>query len=134
MQLEMGRCLIFWWGLRLTRWQRTWMEGIYWCRVVSTTMWVKISYKNLILQACRIIGWLVRHCLFGEVVPWVAQMYEPILVCMFDKFHLMFNFKSKVSRDVLSNKKWMSIDIYIFFISKMPSQCHMLASTCHFNF
>jgi hypothetical protein len=25
-----------------------------WCRVVATTMWPKTTYKNLILQACRI--------------------------------------------------------------------------------
>ena len=54
MQTEMGCHLIFWWGLRPTRWQSTWMKGIYWCRVVPTTMCVKITYKNLILQACRI--------------------------------------------------------------------------------
>jgi hypothetical protein len=35
-------------------------------------------------------------------------------VCMFDKFHVTCNPKSKVSRDVFKNKI-MSIDIYILF-------------------
>ena len=40
---------------------------------------------------------------FGEIV--CLNYNLPILsVCMFDKFHLMFNFKSKVSRDVFKNK------------------------------
>ena len=31
------------------------MKGVYWCGVmVSTTMWVKPTFKSLILQACRI--------------------------------------------------------------------------------
>ena len=34
---------------------------------------------------------------------------------MFNKFHLTFNFKSKVSHEVFGNKKRMSIDIYILF-------------------
>ena len=36
-------------------------------------------------------------------------------MCMFENFQLMFNFKSKVSRDVFKKKKKMLIDIYIFF-------------------
>ena len=36
-------------------------------------------------------------------------------VCIFNIFHLMFNFKSKVSRDVLKNKNKCQIDIYILF-------------------
>ena len=34
--------------------------------------------------------------------------------CMFDKFHLTFNFRSKISRDVSKNIIWMSIHTYIF--------------------
>ena len=52
-------------GLRPTRWQSMWMKGIYWCRVVSTTMWTKLAYQNLVLQACRIFCWRGIIC-FGR--------------------------------------------------------------------
>ena len=39
-----------------------------------------------------------------------------VLGTVFDKFHLPFNFKSKVSRDVFRNKN----DVYIFFL-----KCHL---------
>ena len=44
--------------------------------MVPISMWAKIAYENLILQACRdfLIGW---HRLYWEAVPCVAQMYEP---------------------------------------------------------
>ena len=46
----------------------------------------------------------------------ITQMkQDPQPMRMFDKFHLSFNFKSKVSRDVFKNTKGMSIDIYISF-------------------
>ena len=35
-------------------------------------------------------------------------------MCMFDNFHLTVNFRSRVSRDVFKNRKWMSTDTYIF--------------------
>ena len=54
------------------------------------------------------------------------------LVCMFDKFRLMFNFNSKVSRDVLKNKN--ECQLTSTFSSKMSAQCYMPSSTCHFNF
>ena len=60
-------------GLWPIRWQSTWMEGIYWCWVVPSAMWAKITSKYILFQACRIllVGW---HCLFWEVVSCVAQM------------------------------------------------------------
>ena len=55
--------------------------------------------------------------LVGEVVPsdfarsqhmsgggMALVQAPPPSVCMFDKFHLTFNFKSKVSRDLFKNK------------------------------
>ena len=52
-------------------------------------------------------------------------------VCMFDKFHVTFNFKSKVSHDVFKNKN--ECQLTSIFSSKMSPQCHMPCSTCHFN-
>ena len=54
------------------------------------------------------------------------------VVCMFDKFHLKFNFKSKVSRDIFINKN--EYQLTSTFSSKMSPQCHMPSSTCHFDF
>ena len=57
------------------------------------------------------------------------QTMEP--VCMFDKFHLTFNFKSKVSRDVFKNKnECQSTSTFSF---KISLQCHMSSSMCHFK-
>ena len=54
------------------------------------------------------------------------------IVCMFDKFHLSFNFKSKVSRDVFKNKN--ECQLTSIFASQMSPQCHMPSGTCRFNF
>jgi hypothetical protein len=51
---------------------------------------------------------------------------------MFNKFHLTFNFKSKVSRDVFKNKN--ECQSASTFSSKMSLQCHMSNSMCHFRF
>jgi len=53
------------------------------------------------------------------------QMY------MFDKFHLMFNLKPKVSHDVFKNKN--ECQLTSTFPSKISPQCHMLSSACHLN-
>ena len=53
-------------------------------------------------------------------------------VCMFDKLHLMFNFKSKISHDTFKNKN--GCQLTSTFSSKMSPRCHMPSSTCHFNF
>ena len=45
---------------------------------------------------------------------------EHVSVSMFDKFHLMFNFKSKVSRDVFKNKN--ECQLTSTFYSKMSPQ------------
>jgi hypothetical protein len=50
---------------------------------------------------------------------------------MFDKFHLMFNLKSKVSHDVFKNKN--ECQLTSTFPSKISPQRHMLSSACHFN-
>ena len=51
---------------------------------------------------------------------------------MFDKYHLTFYFKSKVSRDVFKNKN--ECQSTSTFPSKMSLQCHMPSSMCHFKF
>ena len=55
--------------------------GIYSCRAVPTTMQVKITYKNLIFQACMIF-WQVGIACFGRRVHVLlkckSQMQEPI--------------------------------------------------------
>ena len=71
-------------GLRLIRWQSTWMEGIYWCRVVPTNVWAKITYKNLTLTMWNFL--LGYHFMSWEAIPSVAQMYEPNLEA--DIFHI----------------------------------------------
>ena len=49
----------------------------------------------------------------------IQQRYELYAVCMFDKLHVTFNFKSKVSRDVSKNK----------------NECQLTStSKCHLNF
>ena len=53
-------------------------------------------------------------------------------VCIFDKFHHTFNFKSKVSRDVFNNRNEYQLTSTIF--SKLSSQCHMPSCRCHFDF
>ena len=35
---------------------------------------------------------------------WQKEWFGPVSVCIFEKFHLTFNLKSKVSRDVFMNK------------------------------
>jgi len=52
-------------------------------------------------------------------------------MCMFDKFHLTFNFKSKVSHDVLKNKN--ECQLTSTFLPKMWPQCHMPSGVCRFN-
>ena len=51
---------------------------------------------------------------------------------MFDKFHLTFNSKCKVSCDISKIKS----ECYMTspFSSKRSPQCHMPSSACHFNF
>ena len=69
MHSKVGRHLIFWWDLRPTMCQSMWMEGICWCRVVSTATWANITYKNLMLQACRIFFCYIGICLCLGGVP-----------------------------------------------------------------
>ena len=52
-------------------------------------------------------------------------------VCMFDKSHLTFNFKSKVSRDAFKNNNECLLTS--IFSSKTSPQCHTPSTTCHFN-
>ena len=52
-------------------------------------------------------------------------------VCMFDIFHVTFNFKSKVSCDVFKKNECQSTST---FSSKILLQCHMLSNMCHFIF
>jgi hypothetical protein len=54
-------------------------------------------------------------------------------MCMFDKFHLTSNFKSKLSHDVFNLKK-NECQSTSTFSSKISLQCHMLSSVCHFIF
>ena len=54
------------------------------------------------------------------------------IVCVFDKFHLTFNFRFKVSRDVFKNNN--ECQLTSKFSSKISPQCHMPSNTCHFNF
>jgi hypothetical protein len=62
-----------------------------------------------------------------------SQQYHLQPVCMFDKFHLTFNFISKVSRDVFKNKN--ECQSTSTFSSKISLQCHMPSSSmCHFKF
>ena len=52
-------------------------------------------------------------------------------ICMFDKFHLTSNFKSKVPSDVFKNKnECQSTSTFSF---NMSLQCHMPSSMCHFK-
>ena len=44
------------------------MEGICWCRVVPKTMWVKIKYKNLMLQAYMVLVKLALLVLGGGLM------------------------------------------------------------------
>ena len=53
-------------------------------------------------------------------------------MCMFDKFRLTYNFKSKVSRDVFKHEN--ECRLTSTFSSTTSRQCHMPSSTCHFNF
>ena len=62
-----------------------------------------------------------------------AQSTNKQCVCMFDKFYLTFDFKPKVSSDVIKNNQRMSIDVYIWFCEMSP-QCRMLSSMCYSNF
>ena len=55
--------------------------------------------------------------LVWEISPFLEHLHP---VSMFDKFHLTFNFKSKVSRDVLINKN--ECQLTSTFYSKMSSQ------------
>ena len=56
----------------------------------------------------------------------------PQTVCMFDRFHLTFNFKSKVSRDVFKNEN--ECQLTSTFSSKLSPQCHMPSNyTRHFK-
>jgi hypothetical protein len=60
------------------------MEGKNWCKVVPTTMWIKITYKNLILQACRLA------LLVLEAVPCDTQMMKPNFKSQYIS-HMMLN-------------------------------------------
>ena len=51
---------------------------------------------------------------------------------MFDKSHLTFSFKSKVSRDVFKNKNECQLTPTFSF--ELPIQCHMPSDMCHFKF
>ena len=55
------------------------------------------------------------------------------LVCMFDKFHLTLNFKSRTSPQIFK-KKQNICHLASTLSSKMSPQCHMPSNnTCHFN-
>lgn len=51
----------------------------------------------------------------GSFGVWCYDCIFLQIMCMFDKFDLMINLKSKVWHDIFNNKNWMSIDIFIFF-------------------
>ena len=57
------------------------MQGNYWCRVVFNTMWMTITYINVLLQACWMCCCLSIVC-FGRrfhVLPKCGnQVQEPI--------------------------------------------------------
>ena len=44
------------------------MTGIHCCRVVFIVMWAKITYKNFILQVCRIFVSLELLVLGGDLM------------------------------------------------------------------
>ena len=65
------------------RWQSTCMERYerYWCMLVSTNMWSKITYKYLIFQACRIfcnVGIACFATWFHVLFKHRSQSQEPI--------------------------------------------------------
>ena len=53
-------------------------------------------------------------------------------MCMFDKFHLILNFGSKVPRDNFEREN--ECQLAFAFSFKMSSQCHMPSSTWHLKF
>jgi len=50
----------------------------------------------------------------------------------FDKFHLTFNFESRVSLDIFKNKNECQLTSKLS--SNKSPQCHIHSSMCHFNF
>jgi hypothetical protein len=51
---------------------------------------------------------------------------------MLDKFHLTFNFKSKLSHEAAIKEN--ECQLTSTSSSKMSTQSHMTSSTCYFNF
>ena len=95
------------------------------------------------IGACRSVRWVrysaqdstsPLHFLNSSPAPPTSeQSTNKQCVCMFDKFYLTFDFKPKVSSDVIKNNQRMSIDVYIWFCEMSP-QCRMLSSMCYSNF
>jgi hypothetical protein len=52
-------------------------------------------------------------------------------MCIFETFHLTFNFKSKVSRGIFKNEN--ECQLTSTFSSKMSPQCHKRNNMCQFN-
>ena len=57
------------------------------------------KYRKCIAQST----WMACYPIYVGGGP---STRDRVSVCVFDKFHLTFNFKSKVSRDILKNGKW----------------------------
>ena len=70
------------------------------------------------------------HMIWGPIKQAYTQRSSQS-VCMFDKFHLTVNFKSKVSRDVFKNKN--ECQLTSTFPSKRILQCHMPSSMRRFK-
>jgi hypothetical protein len=75
------------------------------------------EFQNITLPSLDASVWFQLWTLLGSM-------------CMFDIFHLTFNFKSKVARDVFKNKN--ECQLTSTFSSKMSPQCHMPSNTCGF--
>ena len=96
---------------------------IYRCKIKKSK---QLRYFHLWIAICNL---LTHHPPRGGGAN-LFHILKP--VCMFDKFHLTFNFKSKVSRDVFKNE--IECQSSSTFSSKMPLQCQMPSSMCHFKF
>ena len=93
--------------------------------MVDSTHWSYVQ-AHFWLQKFTFFFFSSRNTIIKKIVVRLISIFlrEEICialysVCMFDKLHLMLNFKSKVSHDVFKKKKWMSIDMYILL------KCHL---------
>ena len=68
-------------GLQPTRWQSTWMEGFYCCRVVPTIMWVWTTFKISYSKHVGFFCWVGIACFgrqFHVSLKCRSQSWEPI--------------------------------------------------------